>query len=89
MLALLKSPWRWLFPRLQRWLPARHGQPVLAAIDRAATIFHNLYENGNYDPSSNGEGWLLGRLASSSPKIIFDVGANRGDYSRLALTACP
>lgn len=89
MFHLLKAPWRWLFPRLQRWLPARHGQLALAAIDRASTVFHELYENGNYDPASNGEGWLLRRLASSSPKIIFDVGANQGDYSRLALTACP
>jgi FkbM family methyltransferase len=89
MPALLKTPWRWLFPRLQRWLPAHHGQPLLAAIDRAATVFHTLYENGNYEPSSNGEGWLLQRLAATSPRVILDVGANRGDYARLALAACP
>jgi FkbM family methyltransferase len=88
MPALLKTPWRWLFPRLQRWLPVHHGQALLAAIDRAATVFHTLYENGNYDPSSNGEGWLLQRLAATSPMVILDVGANRGDYARLALAAC-
>jgi hypothetical protein len=59
MPALLKTPWRWLFPRLQRWLPVHHSQALLAAIDRAATAYHTFYENGNYDPSSNGEGWLL------------------------------
>lgn len=85
----LKIPWRWLFPRLQRWLPEHHGHPVLATIDRAATVFHALYENGNYDPARNGESWLLQRLAASSPKLVLDVGANRGDYARLALAACP
>ena len=52
-------------------------------------MFHALYENGNYDPSSNGEGWLLQRLASTSPNVILDVDANLGDYARLALAACP
>ena len=85
----LRSCWRWLFPRLQRWLPAHHGQPLLAAIDRAATVFHALYQNGNYDPASNGESWLLQRLGATSPRVILDVGANRGDYARLALAACP
>ena len=85
---MLKTPWRWLFPRLQRALPAHHGNPLLAAMDRMATVFHALYENGNYDPASNGEAWLLNRLASTAPQVIFDVGANRGDYARLALAAC-
>ena len=86
---MLKTPWRWLFPRLQRALPAHHGNPLLAAMDRMATVFHALYENGNYDPASNGEAWLLNRLATTAPQVIFDVGANRGDYARLALAACP
>ncbi len=88
MLVMLKITWHWLFPRLQRALPAHHGNPLLAAMDRMAIVFHALYENSNYDPASNGEAWLLNRLATTSPKVIFDVGANRGDYARLALAAC-
>ncbi len=85
----LRSGWRWLFPRLQRGLPSRHGHPVLDTINRAACVYHQLYENGNYDPASNGEAWLLQSLANFAPKIIFDVGANRGEYSEFALAACP
>lgn len=76
MRTLLKRSWRWLFPRLQRVLPAHFGNPFLAFMDRMATVFHTLYENGNYDPSFNGEAWLLGRLGTMSPSVIFDVGAN-------------
>jgi FkbM family methyltransferase len=47
-----------------------------------------LYENGNYDPAYNGEAWLLQCLAKLAPTIIFDVGANRGEYAELALAAC-
>lgn len=86
---MLKTSWRWLFPRLQRALPAYHGNPVLRTMDRMATVFHALYENSHYDPATNGEAWLLSRFATMSPKVIFDVGANRGDYARLALEACP
>jgi FkbM family methyltransferase len=86
----LPRPWRWAYPRLQRWLPARHGQPLLAGLDRLASLFHALYHNDNYDPASNGEAWLLRRLAAgTNPLRVFDVGANRGDYTRLALQASP
>jgi hypothetical protein len=81
MPGLLRSAWRSLFPRLQRSLPAHHGHPLLARLDRAATVFHQLYEIGHYDPSSNGEAWLLRQLAPLRPRVIFDVGANRGEYA--------
>ncbi|MEA5474681.1 FkbM family methyltransferase [Synechococcus sp. CCY9201] len=86
---MLRTTWRWFFPRLQRFLPSHHGNPLLARVDRLATVFHGLYENGNYDPASNGEAWLLQQLACFRPALILDVGANRGEYSRLALDICP
>lgn len=89
MPGLLRSTWRSLFPRLQRSLPAHHGHPLLARLDRAATVYHQLYENGHYDPASNGEAWLLRQLAPLRPRMILDVGANRGEYAELALEACP
>lgn len=86
----IKRPWRWAYPRLQRWLPAHHGHPLLAGLDRLAGVFHGLYHNNNYDPASNGEAWLLQRLAAGTgPLRVFDVGANCGDYTRLALDASP
>lgn len=89
MTGLLRSAWRSLFPRLQRSLPIHHGNPVLAKLDRAATVFHHLYENGHYDPATNGEAWLLRQLSLLRPTVILDVGANRGDYALQALEACP
>ncbi len=86
---LLRSAWRSLFPGLQRSLPAHHGHPLLARLDRAATVYHQLYENGHYNPATNGEAWLLRQLAPLRPRMILDVGANRGEYSALALEACP
>jgi FkbM family methyltransferase len=86
----LPRPWRWAYPRLQRWLPAHHGHPLLACLDRLVSLFHAFYHNDNYDPASNGEAWLLRRLAAAAtPLRVFDVGANRGDYTRLALAASP
>jgi FkbM family methyltransferase len=89
MSGLLRSAWRSLFPRLQRSLPAHHGHPLLARLDRAAMVFHNLYDNGHYDPATNGEAWLLRQLAPLQPRVILDVGANRGEYAELALQVCP
>lgn len=54
-------------------------------------MFHQLYENGHYDPATNGEAWLLQALSVQQPAVILDVGANVdvGDYARLALSHCP
>ncbi|QVL52039.1 MAG: FkbM family methyltransferase [Cyanobium sp. M30B3] len=92
MASLFHRLWRPAYPRLQRLLPAHHGHPLLAGLDRLACVFHGLYENNNYDPASNGEAWLLGRLAAlaaGQPWLVVDVGANRGDYTALALQASP
>ncbi len=43
----------------------------------------------SYDFHSNGERRLLERLAEFQPQVIFDVGANVGDWSLMAHAACP
>lgn len=50
---------------------------------------NRLYENRNHNPENNGEQVVLRKLNSLSPKIIFDGGANVGDYSLLAAKNCP
>lgn len=42
--------------------------------------FRRSYENWNYDWSKNGEKWLLTKLASFAPSVVFDVGANKGHW---------
>ncbi len=52
-------------------------------------LFLRAYENYDYDFDRNGEAWLLEQLRSLRPKIVFDVGANVGDWSARAALAFP
>jgi FkbM family methyltransferase len=51
--------------------------------------FLNAYKNWNYDLNSNGERWVLNRMAAFQPSVIFDVGANVGDWTMAALAEVP
>jgi FkbM family methyltransferase len=51
--------------------------------------FLKAYKNLNYDMRSNGEEWLLRKLAAFRPGVVFDVGANTGDWSVLARATMP
>jgi FkbM family methyltransferase len=51
--------------------------------------FIDAYKNWNYDWRSNGEQWLLNRLAAFHPAVIFDVGANVGSWLAIARGALP
>jgi FkbM family methyltransferase len=51
--------------------------------------FLKAYKNFNYDMRSNGEQWLLNRVAAFRPAVVFDVGANLGDWLTLAGAALP
>ncbi|WP_198375361.1 FkbM family methyltransferase [Neoroseomonas rubea] len=70
----------------------RHGQrrlPLSSLIAAAARAYLDGYENNDYDMARNGEVGLLRRLAPLRPRLVFDVGANRGEWSRAALEAFP
>jgi FkbM family methyltransferase len=58
----------------------------IAAFGRS---INRLYENRNHDIFSNGEVWLIKKVASTKPKTIFDVGANTGKYCNELLKFCP
>jgi len=47
------------------------------------------YENVNYDHDTNGESLVLRCMSEVGAKVIFDVGANVGHYTRAALQAVP
>lgn len=54
------------------------------AWDAAARYFGLLrrrYANVNFNPATNGEYRLLRRLSQMPPKLVFDVGANVGDWT--------
>ncbi len=50
--------------------------------------FLQAYKNWNYNLETNGERWLLKRLAAFKPSIVFDVGANVGDWLLAARSEC-
>jgi FkbM family methyltransferase len=51
--------------------------------------FLQAYKNWNYNLEVNGERWLLKRLADFAPAVVFDVGANVGDWLLAARSELP
>jgi len=58
----------------------------LAGVCRRYLAWH---ENVDYELSSNGEDFVLETLGRFGPRVIFDVGANVGDWSLAAWRRCP
>jgi FkbM family methyltransferase len=67
--------------RAAEWV-GRHRQTRFCHFfGQAAYLFWRVYENRNFDMSSNGEEWLLQKVSSlKNIRCIFDVGANVGDW---------
>lgn len=71
-------------------LVGRHRRHAVArAIAGLCRRYQHWYGNVNYELESNGEGTVLETLGRFSPRVIFDVGANVGDWSRAAAARCP
>jgi FkbM family methyltransferase len=67
--------------------PPNSREPVALAV--FCQQFLNAYKNWNYDGRSNGELWLLSRIATFRPSVVFDVGANVGGWLALARNLFP
>jgi FkbM family methyltransferase len=70
-------------------LIAQNGGPVSSALYRAASLYVKTYKNLNYDMSTNGEYYVLDRLAKQDIRTVLDVGANKGDYTNACLSRFP
>jgi|SRR5579875_661621 len=75
--------------RSKQWtylLVARNRSRLgLRWLDRAARAYSRAYGNVNYDLHTNGEEEVLRRLATvSSQPVLFDVGANIGEWTLAA-----
>jgi len=80
-----KFIWRKIYLFLQKTIPKYHNFPILKKINKLSIIIHECYENKNYDINSNGEAFLLRKLnLTNNLDSIFDIGANKGDYSILS-----
>ena len=75
--------------RLVETLGDRRDRPDVRAFAEFCRLFLRAYENCNYDMRRNGEAWLLQKLAAFEPRVVFDVGANVGDWSILAAGLLP
>src|SRR5262245_21587224 len=69
----------------------RTGPPFWRRALRAAGLraLHFAENNNDSHPARNGEAWLLRQLVKThngvTPLVVFDVGANVGDYTRSVL----
>jgi FkbM family methyltransferase len=73
--------------RIGRFFACNRSNPWIRRTNTALVALHKGYENLNYDFRSNGELEVLRRLATTEmavTKTIFDVGANRGEWTALA-----
>tara|TARA_Y100001933_G_C19007889_1_gene567395 strand:- start:3713 stop:4543 length:831 start_codon:yes stop_codon:yes gene_type:complete len=82
---LLKFMWRKIFIFLQVNIPLNHRSRILRFLDKLSIIYHDLYENKNYNINFNGEKYLIKKLYENNYlDCIFDIGANKGEYSILS-----
>jgi FkbM family methyltransferase len=76
--------------RLLYDLLSRHSDaPVIRAARRSAEASVTFLHSENTDPSTNGEYEMLRRLGADALGTVFDVGANRGSWSREVLRINP
>lgn len=76
-------------PVLKRILKRNAHNPFFKILAGLGRSMNRLYENRNHDVHSNGELTVLKKLSSIKPTVIFDGGANVGDYCSLANKIIP
>lgn len=69
---------------IARFLCNYRGKRFAEAIERSIDAFHRGLNNVDFNIERNGELRVLKILSQFNPKCIFDVGANKGDWSCLA-----
>jgi len=72
-----------------RAIVSRSDTPLGRRAERVAGTIHALLRNDSADLEVNGERWLCEALAAGAPEVVWDVGANKGDWARVARQAMP
>ena len=65
------------------------GNQFIDSIENICDLFHRKLNNVNFDLNSNGELRVLQILSKRDFKMFFDVGANKGDWSKLVISMFP
>jgi FkbM family methyltransferase len=68
---------------------AHNGGPISRILYSMASLYTRTYNNLNYDMSTNGEHYVLDCLSRQGIKTVFDVGANKGEYTTACLSRFP
>jgi FkbM family methyltransferase len=71
--------------RLFHFISNHRQNWLIKKIDRLAVSYHRAYENANHHIDSNGERRVIENLSAYDFKVIFDVGANVGEWSKEAV----
>jgi FkbM family methyltransferase len=71
------------------WIHRRRRNRLVARFCRLCGNIHRAWEHPTYDVLINGERDLLLRAATRPGSVIFDVGANVGDWTRMAKAILP
>ena len=75
--------------QLRRYL-ARHRQATaLRKLAQYCETFLHFYNNYDHNMAENGEVAILDALRGSDPRVLFDVGANQGDWANVGATRFP
>lgn len=81
-----------LFPResIRRFLARNRRHWLINKLGSNLAYYYHGFENQDYNPQSNGERFVLERLAALKPSpLIFDVGAHYGEWAVMAAQAAP
>ncbi len=73
---------------LKRFFKRNTHNLLFKALAGFGRSFNRFYENRNHDIYSNGESFVLEQLSKLNPSVIFDVGANVGNWAVLASMHC-
>lgn len=74
----------------KQWLARNRHRSAVQRLGRYAWQIVLGYENSSHDFAHNGERFLVENVAThTSASVLFDVGANVGDWSDMALQLCP
>lgn len=74
---------------LKRLLKQHSHSPLVAPFAGLGRSINRFYENRSHDHYCNGEFMVLRKLSQLNPGVIFDVGANVGEYTIYAKKVCP
>lgn len=71
--------------QLKTFLSNHRRNPLIKQFDRYLVGLHEAFENRNYNFEENGEKFVLQTIRKNIPiHTVFDVGANIGDWTRIA-----